>query len=518
MSDLSLNLQDMQKYAEVLGTHVIEDLDQVKYDLHHSMVEWCLQRDGVVVLANGDILASNPVSSVLHECERHLNHHGLECGKVFPTISSVIAVLKERAEKTAASKDENISEGHRQLRALIASAVGAGASDIHMVINPSIKQTIVKFRVNGDMTTYAKWTDELGIKVHSIAYNHLSSNKQDAFSMYLPQDMSFTETFPDLGDIRIRSSNIGIKNGGCKVIYRVLSIGKFRAPDLSKLGYLPDQEALLREIPNLGNGIVMFCGETGSGKTTSLASLLTSVDPRKSVYSLEDPVEIYIDHVDQCPVDTRSDKRGFAYYLRALLRADPDVIMLGEIRDPETAKIAIQGALTGHLIMSTLHTRYAVNAVMRLHEQGIPLKNLATPGLLKMLIAQQLYPQMCRACARKLNDAEKEIVKDRYTKEQLDIIETCDKESVCRECMGTGISGRKVYAEMIKVDRKGREFIAEMDIRGWEKYLKSQGFISMDERVEHDINHGLIDALSLKALETAEVDEFTYNDVIQSAK
>lgn len=511
MAKLSLSLEELKKYAEVLGTRVIEDIEHVQYAVHHAMIDWCTEREGILVLANGDILAANPISPDLHECERHLNHHGLECGKVFPTIESVILCLKENAVKEANNYSaDTISESHQQLRSLIASAVSAGASDIHIVISPTLKQTIVKFRVNGSLTTFAKWTDELGIKVHSVAYNHLSSNKQDSFSMYMPQDMSFTETFPDLGDIRIRSSNIGIKNGGCKVIYRLLSVGKFTAPPLEKLGYTDHQTKMLSEIPNMGNGIILFCGETGSGKTTSLASILSSVDTRKSVYSIEDPVEIYIDNVDQCPVDTRSEKRGFDYYLRALLRADPDVIMLGEIRDPETAKIAIQGALTGHLIMSTLHTRHAVNAVMRLHEQGIPSKNLATPGLLKMLIAQQLYPQLCQACARSLNQKEINLIKEKYTEAELSQLKTCDKGSNCKECLGTGVNGRKVYAEVISVDRKGREFIAEMDIRGWEKYLKQQGFVSLDDTVRDDIIKGNIDALSLKALETEEVDQFQY--------
>lgn len=504
-TQLSLSLHQLENYAQVLGTAVIQDVADVQYTLHHKMVEWCLNHQGVVVLENGDILSANPAGNDVYECQRHLAHHGLVCGDIFPATDNVInALLNKATHSNVDTAATIISESHQQLRALILSAVKAGASDVHMTILPAQQQTIVKFRVNGTMQVYARWTDKVGIKVHSVAYNHLSTNKQDAFSMVLPQDMSFTESFDNLGDIRIRSSNIGIKNGGCKIVYRLLSVGKDKAPDLMSLGYHPQHVQMLDEVRVMNNGIVLFCGETGSGKTTSLASVLSGVDPRKSCYSIEDPVEKYIDNVDQCPVDTRNSKRNFAYYLRALLRADPDVIMVGEIRDSETAKVSIQGALTGHLILSTLHTRYAVNAVMRLHEQGVPANHLATPGLLRLLVAQQLYPVLCPDCARPLNTAEKAQVQFLYQDHELDKLRTSQHDRHCPTCHGSGIAGRKVYAEMIKVDRKSREFIAKMDIQGWESYLKANGFMGLDDFVRADLLKGKIDAFALKAMEMPE--------------
>ena len=508
---LSLSLNDLEEYAKVLGTAVIQDANDVQYAMHHKMLDWCNERDGIIVLENGDILTSDPASSDLHECQRHLSHHGLVCGDIFPTTEVVLNAVKSRQlANLIDAKIEGISDSHQQLRSLIYSAVKNGASDVHITIMPMHEQTIVKFRINGVMCVYARWTDKVGIKVHSVAYNHLSTNKQDAFSMILPQDMSFTEHFDDLGDIRIRSSNIGIKNGGCKIVYRLLSIGIEEAPDLLSLGYHSSHLGFLKEIRSMTSGIVLFCGETGSGKTTSLASVLSGMDPRKSSYSIEDPVEKYIENVDQCPVDTRNSKRNFAYYLRALLRADPDVIMVGEIRDSETAKVSIQGALTGHLILSTLHTRYAVNAVMRLHEQGVPANHLATPGLLKLLVAQQLYPVLCQTCARSLTVDEKNAMTYLYNDDEMQTLKTSSHDTHCATCRGTGIAGRKVYAEMIKIDRKSREFIAAMDIQGWENYLKNNGFISLDEFVRMDILAGKIDAFAIKAMETPEEIEHNY--------
>lgn len=511
MANLSLSIAELENFAEVLGTRVISDPNELVYGMHHRIIDWCRLRHGIAVLENGDIITSNPAAPEVNECQKHLEHHGMVCGDIFPATDVVIQHLIDHAIGSEDLGEHQFSESRQQLRALIRSAIKMGASDIHITIIPTIKQSIVRFRIHGSMSLYAKWTDDVGVKVHSVAYNHLSSNKQDAFSMILPQDMSFTENFEEFGDIRIRSSNIGIKNGGCKIIYRLLSVGADDTPSPDELGYPPSQLNLIKMIPDLGNGIVLFCGETGSGKTTSLASVLSMIDHRKTVYSVEDPVEKYIDNVDQCPVDTRDSKRNFAYYLRALLRADPDVIMVGEIRDSETAKIAIQGALTGHLILSTLHTCHAVNAIMRLQEQGIPAEHMATPGLLRMIVAQQLYPVLCQECARPLSEEEKEKISILYNKDEIEKLRTSDKRKSCKSCQGSGTKGRRVYAEIIKIDRKSREYIRKSDIRGWEKYLEGNGFITLDNRVRQDLLLGKIDAFALKALETPEYDEFKYD-------
>ena len=512
LQKFALSLDELQKFADVLGTRVISRMDEILHPLHHSMHDWCNKHNEVIVLENGDILCSDPTSSVIHECQRHLDHHGFKVGSIYPTTVDVINLFKkETIKKKNKQNGEVISDSHHQLRSLIYSAVKSKASDVHITIMPDIGKSIIHFRVNGILQLHAQWTAELGIKLHSVAYNHLSSNKQDAFSMILPQDMSFTESFPKLGDIRIRSSNIGIKNGGCKITYRLLSVGQEDTPSIDQLGYAPDQLGLLHEIPDIGSGIVLFCGETGSGKTTSLASIMTSIDHRKCAYSIEDPVEKYISNVNQCPIDTRSDKLNFAHYLRALLRADPDVIMVGEIRDSDTAKVAIQGALTGHLIISTLHTRYAVNAIVRLHEQGVPANHLATPGLLKMIVAQQLYPEICSKCSRKLNEKEKYNITDKFKKSEINNLRTVDYNLSCSHCRGTGIGGRKVYAEVIKIDRISRDYIRKMDIRGWEEYLHANGFINLTQRVRQDVVNGKIDVFAPKALEPPEIECVNYS-------
>lgn len=506
---LSLSLHELEQFAKILGTKVLHDMSKEKIIPHPQMIEWCYQHHDTIVLQNGDILTSNPNGEELYQCQQYMALLNIVLGDIYPAADPTINYLRNKFIYPSANNNEIISDSHLQLRSLIYSAVKNGASDIHLVIMPNLEQTIVKFRINGYLRVYAKWTDKMGIKIHSVAYNHLSTNKQDAFSLVLPQDMSFTEHFDGLS-VRIRSSNIGIKNGGCKVVYRLLSIGSDHTPPLEILGYLPWQIELLKQIRTLNNGLVLICGETGSGKTTTLASIMTGLDRSLSIYSVEDPVEKYIENVDQCSVDTRSEKRNFAYYLRALLRADPDVIMVGEIRDHETAEVAVQGALTGHLILSTIHTKRAVNAVMRLHHLGISPNQLATPDLLRMIVAQRLYPILCEKCARPLTEAEIQILQNRFESTEFEHIRTHEPNPHCDTCKGTGIKGRKVYAEIIKVDRKGREYIAQMDIQGWEQYLFSKGLITMDELIHRSILQGEIDVFALKAAEPLEKEQYQY--------
>lgn len=511
---LSLSLDELEHYASILGTKVLHDVSDGSFIPHALMLEWCEQHEDTIVLQKGDILTSNPSGEEVYQCQQYMAMNDIQINDVYPTTDAIINFLRNKFIRSQDNATETITDSHLQLRALIYSAVKNGASDIHLIITPALEQTIVKLRINGYLRVYAKWTDKMGIKIHSVAYNHLSSNKQDAFSLMLPQDMSFTEHFDGLS-VRIRSSNIGTKNNGCKIVYRLLSIGNEGAPALHSLGYLPWQIALLQEVRNLSNGLVLICGETGSGKTTTLASIMSGLDHSLSAYSIEDPVEKYIDNVDQCPVDTRSEKRNFAYYLRALLRADPDVIMVGEIRDHETAEVAVQGSLTGHLILSTIHTKRAVNAVMRLHHLGIAPNQLATPDLLRIIVAQRLYPILCENCARTLTKQEKARLQSRYSADQMRSLKTFEYDSSCRTCSGTGIQGRRVFAEIIKVDRKSREFIADMNIRGWEKYLLSKGFVPMDELIHRSILSGEIDVFSLRAAEPIENDEYSYDTQLE---
>ena len=149
---------------------------------------------------------------------------------------------------------------------------------------------------------------------------------------------------------------------------------------------------------------------------------------------------------------------------------------------------------------------------MRLNEQGISASHLATPGLLKMIVAQQLYPQACQHCARPLTQDENVSVNEFYTKKEQETLRTVEHDLSCKACHGSGVTGRKVYAEIIKIDKQGRNFIRNMDIRGWEEYLRKNGYVGLDERVRHDIINGNIDVFSIKAMDPPEIDCFKYNE------
>jgi len=205
------------------------------------------------------------------------------------------------------------------------------------------------------------------------------------------------------------------------------------------------------------NGIVLVTGPTGSGKTTTLYSLLsTQVGKGKNIITLEDPIEYKLDGIVQSQIDHRHNYT-FALGLRAILRQDPDVILVGEIRDAETAKTAADAALTGHLVFATLHTNSAIESIPRLLSMGIDSYLLA-PAL-RGILAQRLVRKTCTKCK--------------------------GKEGGCEECINTGYKGRLSLPELLTIDKGMRDLILEnAEQKDIEAYAKKNGFRTMRERGE----------------------------------
>lgn len=510
--------EQLQKYAELLNAKVLLDASEIKAQVDKNIsLHWAANKEDIAVLINGDILISDPSSPSLYECKTYFKTHGLTQGEVYFTTLAVVKELRERAaDVSMVTANEDKTIGEKQLMDLIHLAIEQNASDIHMFIGRT--RCKIHFRVDGLLVPITDWPAEQGIRIHNVAYNFVAQDKSDNFNRTKPQDTSFTLHLQGKGDVRIRSSNIPTNNGGCNIVYRILSIGQKDVVSIEKLGYTKAQEELLSEIKYLSSGLVLFCGETGSGKTTSLASVLAGIDARRKVYSIEDPVEKLVPNVIQIPVDTKDKSRSFAYYLRALLRQDPNVIMVGEIRDLETAQVAMQSALTGHLILSTLHTRYAVDSVLRLSEFGMSPKILATPNLLKLIVAQELHPKLCSLCRRPLMTEEKQQLLGLYNKSEMEEMFTVplkkDINPDCPVCGGKGIAGRKVYAEIVKVDQRAHDFIADVDIKGWRSHLQECGFVTLNERVRNAIRCGEIDALGVTR-DPIEVAAYSYREQVR---
>jgi len=286
----------------------------------------------------------------------------------------------------------------RLINALLTEAVKEGASDIH--IEPFENRLVVRFRIDGVLR-------EVLAPQKAIASAVVSRIKVmarlDIAEKRLPQDGRIGLKIAGR-PVDVRVSTIPAGHGE-RVVLRLLDkqAGKL---DLKQLGMAPDTLELLSETIERPHGILLVTGPTGSGKTTTLyGSLLQLNDASRNIMTVEDPIEYYIDGVGQTQVNTKVDM-SFARGLRAILRQDPDVVMVGEIRDLETAQIAVQASLTGHLVLSTLHTNSAIGAVTRLRDMGVEpfLLSSSLIGVLAQRLVRVLDPATREAYAATLRE------------------------------------------------------------------------------------------------------------------
>ncbi|MBL1294461.1 MAG: type II secretion system ATPase GspE [Thiotrichales bacterium] len=278
----------------------------------------------------------------------------------------------------------------RLLNAMFTEAVREGASDIH--VEPYENRLAIRFRIDGVLREVLQPDRALAPLVVS-RIKVLA--KLDIAEKRLPQDGRISIKIAGHAvDVRVSTLPSG---HGERVVLRLLDKqgGKL---DLEQLGMAPDTMTLLDQMVHRPHGIVLVTGPTGSGKTTTLYAGMTRInDKSRNIMTIEDPIEYYLDGVSQTHVNTKVDMT-FARGLRAILRQDPDVVMVGEIRDVETAEIAVQASLTGHLVLSTLHTNSAVGAITRLRDMGVE-PFLLSSSLLGVL-AQRLVRVLCPDCKR----------------------------------------------------------------------------------------------------------------------
>ncbi len=299
-------------------------------------------------------------------------------------------VMQELPEPEDLLESEDDAPIIRLLNAMFTEAVRESASDIH--IEPYENRLAIRFRIDGVLREVLEPDRALAPLVVS-RIKVLA--KLDIAEKRLPQDGRISIKIAGHPvDVRVSTLPSG---HGERVVLRLLDKqgGKL---DLEHLGMAPDTMTLLDKMVHRPHGIVLVTGPTGSGKTTTLYAAMTRInDKSRNIMTVEDPIEYYLDGVSQTHVNTKVDMT-FARGLRAILRQDPDVVMVGEIRDVETAEIAVQASLTGHLVLSTLHTNSAVGAITRLRDMGIEPFLLAS-SLLGVL-AQRLVRVLCADCKR----------------------------------------------------------------------------------------------------------------------
>ena len=335
----------------------------------------------------------------------------------------------------------------QKVNAIFTRAVNMRVSDIHY---ESFKNGMhVRFRVDGKLQLIERIS--VAQKASIIARLKLLSSMNIAENR-LPQDGRISIKVAGK-DIDIRASSIPTADGESFVL-RLL--GKQAVTySLAYLDFFEDHVTILRDIMKKPNGIFLTTGPTGSGKTTTLYSILNELNSEDTkVITVEDPVEYELDGISQIQVKSEIDFT-FANALRSILRQDPDVIMIGEIRDEETARIAIQSALTGHLVLSTLHTNSALGAISRLLDIGMEMFLLNSS--INAVMAQRLVRKLCPSCKKesKLSKESREGLKvDRLLKlypiEEITTFEPCG----CEECNFTGYKGRLPVAEIIPFDNR----------------------------------------------------------------
>lgn len=347
---------------------------------------------------------------------------------------------------TALDSDKALADSPivRMVNNIIINGLKARASDIH--IEPTSSDVRIRFRVDGDLREYRKHDKEshapLVTRIKIMAEMNISEKRK-------PQD-GRVETIIDNHMVDMRISALPTVYGE-KIVIRLLDRSSI-VIDKRKLGLTRRDLEMLEDLMKYPQGMILATGPTGSGKTTSLYSLLKELNSsKKNIITVEDPVEYRLKGINQVQVNKKAGLT-FASGLRAILRQDPDIIMVGEIRDKETAQIAVRASITGHVVLSTLHTNDTASTITRLIDMGIERYIVATSVV--GIISQRLVKQLCNSCKSPhiTSESEMEIL-------GLDQpIEIYQAEG-CDACEGSGFSGRTAIYEIMVINKKIREMI-----------------------------------------------------------
>jgi general secretion pathway protein E len=362
---------------------------------------------------------------------------------------------------------------------LISTSVEKRASDILIDPRPDSICTI-RFRIDGTLTTYK----ELDAATAVAVVNSIKAiSKLDIAERRRPQDGSFSARINDV-NVSFRVASAGVINGE-KLSIRILN-PRASTHTLDDVGLTRKQQHLIRDVISKPSGMILICGPTGSGKTSTLYAMLNEMDRfTRNVVTVEDPIEAILPNTSQIEVNPKADIT-FSKALRSILRQDPDVICVGEIRDEETAEIALRAAQTGHLVFATLHCDSNTAAILRLLDLGVSPALLAAG--LQLIVSQRLLRCLCEHCKKPAKFSPSQ-VKDLAMK-KIDP-KTLYASNGCKKCDDTGYHGRTAVADITVVTPKFRQSIAKnKDIMGDLQKMESETGTSKIKK------HGLKKAVS----------------------
>jgi len=425
-------------------------------------------------------------SDILNSIERYYGKESAE---------KALEELKENYDIDFTDIDEQFGDSVsnapvvRLVNSIIQHAIKTNASDIH--IEPQEDDLRIRIRIDGELQEVMRTTKG----AHSAIVTRIKiMGQMDIAEKRLPQDGRI-ETSIDHENVDLRLSILPTVFGE-KIVIRVLDI-RGSAYNKSSLGFTPENLELLEKIMKSSNGIILVSGPTGSGKTTTLYAVLQELNkPNVNIITVEDPVEYRMPGVNQVQVNTKAGLT-FATGLRSILRQDPDIIMIGEIRDSETAQIAIRSAITGHLVLSTIHTSDAAASIIRLVDMGVEpyLVSSSVVGL----IAQRLVRKICTKCKVSYRPEHSEMMLLKLREPQ-----PLFKGTGCPACNYTGYSKRTAIHEIIPINKEIRDLIERRGTSDQIRHVAARfGFTSLRENCARLVLEGVTT--------TAELIKVTYS-------
>ncbi len=375
-------------------------------------------------------------------------------------IQSDIYNLGLKALNNSSHNDTNNSYISTMIDNIILFAIELNASDIHI---ESLKLSVViRFRIDGVLYVYFTFSHNMHSLFSSIL--KLFANL-DISQIRLPQNGRFSKIFNDKDNFDFRISTMPTINGE-SIVLRILD-NKNSKITLEKIGFDKYTFDILNKIIYNHQGMILVTGPTGSGKTTTLYSILNTLNtPTKKIITIEDPIEYNLAGIQQININ-EDINLDYEIVLKNILRQDPDVIMIGEIRDEKALKIAIQASLTGHLVIATLHTNNAPDTINRLLD--LNAESYLISSTLKAIVSQRLVRKLCLNCKTNTN-----------------------KPIGCKKCNLSGYDGRIIVSELLNCDEQISEYIThKQSIQTIIKYAKTKGYTNIEKNTLDKIKEGL---------------------------
>ena len=494
---LALNIINDEQIAEVLATNCGMDYVELrKLDIDPSVAQHVpaasAVRFGIVPIAEGGgtlvIAVTDPMDFDALDSVRHVL--SVEPEFVVASESSIKQrqldfyqseldadqIAKLDADAIAVTEGDSGGDGDAPIIKLVyqilQEAYQNRASDIH--IEPMEEEMRVRYRIDGSL--HKVQSHPLRLLSSVVSRIKIMTGTMAISEKRLPQDGRIQAKFGS-GDLDLRVSTVPTSCGE-SIVMRILDKSSLTI-GLPQLGFFSDDQAKFNELIRLPDGIILVTGPTGSGKTTTLYACLNAINKSdRKIITVEDPVEYLLSGINQVQVK-EAIGMTFAAALRAILRQAPNIIMIGEIRDLETASIAINASLTGHLVFSTLHTNDAPSAVARLADIGV--KKFLIASAVRSIMAQRLVRTICADCETEGELTEKDVNALRLTQEQIAKASVKMGEG-CRTCRMTGFKGRKGLFEIFNIDEEMRLLVnADESTAGLRKRARELGMRTLRE-------------------------------------